>query len=61
MTTADEFREYAHCCHMMGLGTNNPEWDSLAEQWLRRAAAAEGNAALAEPEKTEWWSDRHAA
>jgi hypothetical protein len=37
LAAADEFRQYAIDCRMMGLATNNPKWDGLAERWLRCA------------------------
>jgi hypothetical protein len=37
LIAGDEFRQFAFGCRVMGLATNNPEWDGLAERWLRCA------------------------
>jgi hypothetical protein len=38
---SEDLRKFAEDCHEMGCATNNPEWHSLAERWLRCAATME--------------------
>jgi hypothetical protein len=44
---AEDLRKFADDCHRMGCATNNPEWHSLAERWLRCAATMERETAAA--------------
>ena len=42
--TVEELRKFAYDCRMMALATNNPDWDRMAERWLRCADSVEGTA-----------------